>query len=552
MTSVGHELYPEVAPDLADAYRAADYWSDRTIGEELAASAQRWPGRDAVAAAQGRLTYAELNAQTDCIGAGLHQLGLAVGDRVLFQVTNRLESVVAWYACLKAGLVPVATLASHRGHEIAEISGRAGARAHLVEEGLAGFDLVGFALEQQSGHPTLEHVLTVGGSVPASGVTRLETLGADLPSEQVDRTVSSIRSQVRADDLAVLQLSGGTTGVPKLIPRRHAEYWYNARAYAERLEWTEDTRVAHLIPVIHNAGITCAVHAAHSVGACLVLGTPDALASAALLGAERATAALIGHAHFQALQDPAFLVQASSLTQLVLSGTKVPEGLFRMLQSRGIWSGQLYGMAEGLCCASRIDDPSEARLLSVGTPISALDEVRILEPGTEAEVAEGLVGEVAARGPYTIPGYYDGAEHQARSFTSDGFYRTGDLARWQTFDGVRHLLIEGRIKDVINRGGEKINAEEVETLLLRHPHVVEAAVVAMPDPRLGERACAYLVTTAPVDLAAVQAHFNGLEVAKFKWPERIESVEELPRTRIGKLDKKQLREMVADAVRATD
>ncbi len=551
MTSVGHELYPQVAPDLADAYRAAGYWAERTIGEELAVSAHRWPDRDAVAAAQGRLSYAELDAQTDRIAAGLHVLGLAVGDRVLFQVTNRLESVVAWYACLKAGLVPVATLASHRGHEIAQISRRSRARAHLVEEALPGFDLVGFAFEQRSGHPTLEHVLTVGGREPVAGATPLETLGDDLSSRRVSEILASTRARVGADDLAVLQLSGGTTGVPKLIPRRHAEYWYNARAYAERLEWTEHTRVAHLIPVIHNAGITCAVQAAHSVGACLVLGTPDALASAPLLGTEKATAALIGHAHFQALRDPAFLAQASSLTQLVLSGTKVPEALFEMLEQRGIWSGQLYGMAEGLCCASRVEDPSEARLLSVGTPISELDEVRILEPGTEAEVVEGTVGEVAVRGPYTIPGYYDGAEHQASSFTTDGFYRTGDLARWETFDGVRHLLIEGRIKDVINRGGEKINAEEVEMILLRHPDVVEAAVVAMPDPRLGERSCAYLVTTAPVDLPVVQAHFAALGVAKFKWPERIETVEELPRTRIGKLDKKQLREMVADAVQSS-
>lgn len=540
-------LMPSFRADLAARYRQRGLWGDRTIAAELSAVAARRADADAVVAHEGRLTYRELDERTDRIGAGLLDLGLAPGDRVLFQVTNRLESVLAWYACLKAALVPVATLAAHRGHEIEQISRQSGATAHLVEVMPTGFDLAQFALEQAQDHPTVRHVLTIGGP-PQDGATALETLGADLTSSDVRKRIDDAQHTVGPDDLAALQLSGGTTGVPKLIPRRHAEYWYNAVAYAERLELGPESRVAHLIPIIHNAGITCAVHAAAAVGACLVLGTPDAMASADLLGHERADVAVIGHGHFQALSTPGFLDQASALTSVVLSGTKVPQDLFDDLERRGIWAGQLFGMAEGLFCVTRRDASRDARLLSVGTVISELDEILILEPGTERPVADGEVGELCCRGPYTIPGYYDAGRQNVTAFTSDGFYRTGDLARWQTFDGEPHLLIEGRIKDVINRGGEKINAEEIELLLLQHPAIEQAAVVAMPDARLGEKTCAYVVTSAPVDLPAVQAHFAERQVAKFKWPERVEQVAALPRTKVGKIDKKRLRDSIATVV----
>jgi 2,3-dihydroxybenzoate-AMP ligase len=226
---------------------------------------------------------------------------------------------------------------------------------------------------------------------------------------------------------------------------------------------------------------------------------------------------------------------------VVLSGAKVPGALFDGLEARGLWTGQLFGMGEGLFLTTRPGAPRTARLATVGTPMSALDEVRILEPGTETEVAEGEVGELCCRGPYTLRGYYDAAEHNARAFTPDGFYRTGDLAALKEIDGERYVSIEGRIKDLINRGGEKINAEEVELLLLRHPRIAAAAVVAMPDPRLGERTCAYVVVEgAGLDLPEVQEHFAALEVAKFKWPERIELLPEIPRTLVGKIDKKRL------------
>ncbi|GAA4920355.1 non-ribosomal peptide synthetase component E (peptide arylation enzyme) [Actinomycetospora succinea] len=516
----------------------ADVWGTRTIADELHAVALAHPDRDAVVAAQGRRTYAALDAETDRIAVGLADLGLAPGDPVIVQVTNRLETVVAWYALLKAGLVPVATLAAHRGHEIAHISRAVGARAHLVEAGTRGIDLVAFAHEQAAGHPTLRHVLVLD-DLPA----------AELDPDEARKRVEEIQRGIDPDDVAVFQLSGGTTGVPKLIPRRHAEYWYNARAYADVLGWSADDRVGHLIPVIHNAGVVCGVHASHAVGACLVLTDHDLDTAMPLLVAERTTSVLFGHVHYRAPEHPLYDELATTLRVVLLSGAKVSEELFAATGRGGAWVGQLFGMAEGMFLVTPRGTSAELRRTTVGVPISPRDEVRVLVPGSEEEVADGDVGELCCRGPYTLRGYF--GVDRPEAFTADGAYRTGDLAAVRVLDGHRAISIEGRIKDLINRGGEKINAEEVELLLLAHPHVVEAALVAMPDPRLGERGCAYLATDGtPVTLEDLRAHLGALDVAKFKWPERVELVEALPRTKVGKLDKKAMTAEITEKLRS--
>jgi 2,3-dihydroxybenzoate-AMP ligase len=189
----------------------------------------------------------------------------------------------------------------------------------------------------------------------------------------------------------------------------------------------------------------------------------------------------------------------------------------------------------------------ELRLTSVGLPISDLDEFRVIDAESLVALPDGQVGELICRGPYTIRGYFDADDINKAAFTEDGFYRTGDLVKVIEVEGHRSISMEGRIKDLINRGGEKISAEEVEGLLVRHPRIVSAAVVAMPDERLGERACAFLVAKGePLSMAEVQAHLSGLGVAKFKWPERLVSIDEMPRTQVGKLDKNKLRSQLVD------
>ncbi|BCL26117.1 (2,3-dihydroxybenzoyl)adenylate synthase [Streptomyces aurantiacus] len=532
--------------DVVERYRSAGLWGTRPIGAEFHEIAVGRAQHPAVVAEEGSLTYSELDEATDRLAVGLADLGLVPGDRVVVQLTNRLHSVVAWYGMLKAGLVPVCTLAAHRAHEIGSISRKVGAVAHLVESSPSGFDLVAFALDQRAGHPTMRHVLTAGAPAGASG-TPIERLAGESDPALARERVAAIQAAIDPDEIACFQLSGGTTGAPKIIPRLHAEYWYNARAFAEVGGWDESTRTAHLIPIIHNAGITCGLHAVHSVGGTLVLGTAVLDQALPLVAREKTTDVLIGHGHYNIVDHPLFDDATASMRRVLLSGAKVPVRVFEPFESRGILVGQMFGMGEGFFATSTAASTREARLTTVGVPNSPYDEFRVLEPGTEQELPDGTVGELVTRGPYTIRGYFDAPDINATAFTSDGFYRTGDLVAVRTLGGERSLVVEGRLKDLISRGGEKISAEEVENLLLRHPRIVAAALVAMPDERLGERACAYLVAAGePLTMQEVQEHLNALSLAKFKWPERLEWVPEMPKTPVGKLDKKFLhRDIVA-------
>lgn len=534
--------------EAAERYRSSGLWGDLPIAEEFHRVAAADPNRMAVIAEEGALTYRELDELTDRLAVGLLGLGLRPGDRVIVQATNRIKTVVAWYGLLKAGLIPVCTLTAHRGHEIGSISRRIGAAAHLVESSPKGFDLLQFAMDQTSGHPTMHTVLTIDADEGAPG-TRIEDLIAGADEMTARQQVAAVQQEVDPDDVAVFQLSGGTTGVPKLIPRLHAEYWYNARIYADKRFWTRESKVAHLIPIIHNAGIVCGVHAAHAVGGTLVIATADLDQAMPVLAEAEATAILVGHAHYGMVNHPMFDQVTATLKQVLLSGAKVPDRVFDALTSRGVEVGQKFGMGEGLFTSTGFDTPRELRLSTVGLPLSPMDEFRVLDVGTEDEVPDGTAGELVCRGPYTIRGYFDAPDINSEAFTSDGFFRTGDLVKVVEFDGRRSLSIEGRIKDLISRGGEKISADEVEKLLLKHAGIAAAAVVAMPDERLGERACAYLVATArPLTMAQVQEHMEALGVAKFKWPERLEWVDEIPKTPVGKLDKKRLRADIAERV----
>lgn len=550
--------YPDGA---VDAYRQAGMWGTRTIPQELRRTAGLHPDRPAVVALDGRMTYRELDHATDRVAAGLHALGLEPGDRALFQLGNGLGTVLAWYGALKAGLIPVCTLLQHRRREIDAIAELSEARAHFVQADSPNFDLVAFARDVASRRPSLGTVLSVGTPRDDAGAIRIEELGAGIGDATARIVVDAIQATIDPDEVAVFQLSGGTTSVPKIIPRLHAEYWYNARAYAEFWEWGPDHRPIHLIPLIHNAGITCGLHAAHAVGARIVLGTPEPAGAAVLFEEEEVTDAILNLTLATIVLENERLRAAAvaTLRRLVYSGSKLPDHVLGAFETERTRIVQLFGMGEGLFMVTPTAASGEMRHHTVGVPLSALDEVRVLDPGSEDEVALGEEGELCCRGPYTVRGYYAAPERNREAFTRDGFYRTGDLARAREIDGVVCYAIEGRVKDVISRGGEKVNAEEVELLLLEHPAVVAAAVVAMPDPRLGERACAYVVAAGggPPGLEDLKLFLEQRGLAKYKWPERVEPIAALPLTNIGKIDKQALREditarVVAEAASATE
>ena len=538
-------------PDAVTEYRAAGLWQPRTISQQLQATAGQFGDRLAVADPAVRLTYSELDNMTDRIAVGLVQAGLRPGERILFQVTNHVWAVLAWYAVQKAGLVPVATLAQHRWHEISAIARQCAPAAHLYEPGFAGQDLRALATDVAGACRSLRAKLTVGS---ASAATRdelsIESLATANGSAADDRAiVDGVQRALLPEGVAVLQLSGGTTSVPKLIPRLGAEYWYNATQWAGAMNLTADGAAVHLLPVIHNAGIVCALHAAHAVGACFTTTPPDTAAFLRLASNVTITHMLMTRPIVGIIEgDPRLRAALSGLSTIAWADRSVPGTVVDEFESDSCKVIQMFGMGEGLCMFSPREAPAEIRHGTQGAPISDRDEVRVLAPGTEAAVEPGQPGELCARGPYTIRGYFAAPERNAEAFTSEGFYRTGDIVTEMRHGDRSYYRLEDRIKDLINRGGEKINAEEVEQLLVEHADIERAAVVAMPDARLGERACAFVVTTAgsAVDLETLREFLLERGVAKFKWPERVEIRTEFPLTNIHKVNKAILRQEIAD------
>jgi 2,3-dihydroxybenzoate-AMP ligase len=530
--------------DRRARYRKAGLWEDRTIPQQFRAVAKSSYGV-AVRTGDGSLSYPELDRRSDAVAAGLIAAGLAPGDAVIVQLTNSIRAVVAWYGMLKAGVIPVCTLAVHRRHEIEQIASQTEAVGHLVQADFRGFDMVAFAKEIQSLVPTLRLIFAVAGH-PDADTVRVE----DLEHREVDaadrRLLVEADEAIGPDGVAVYQLSGGTTAVPKVIPRRHAEYWYNAVATARWWNHGPESVLAFGLPLQHNAGVSNALHAAHAVGAELLLGTPPADVLMPLMARHDATFFMSPPGLLREYLDhPDFDAAFANVRNCVLTAAPVPRSLFDELQSRGVQVKQAFGMSEGLFVFTPPDASDAVRATTVGMPISPLDEVKVLAVDSEEPVPPGEVGELCARGPYTITGYLNAPERNAEAFTADGYYRSGDLVRLRTIDGLEVMSIEGRVKDLIDRGGEKINAEEVERLLMQHPAVREVALVAMPDPRLGERACAYVVPAtsgSSPTLGELCEFLRGRGLTKFKWPERLEFIDVLPRTQIGKVSKALLRE----------
>jgi 2,3-dihydroxybenzoate-AMP ligase len=532
--------------ERAATYRA-EVWGSRTIGDEFHRQAQLSADKPALLTAGRSMTYAELDEATDRIAAGLIEKGFQPGDAVLLQADNSPEIVIAWYALIKAGLIPVTTLSIHRGNEIRQIAEQTQAAGHVVQRYDRTFDLVNFANGLAAENNPPRQVFLLAGD---PGEDSLMTVGAYIGRDRARKMVVDRQDTIDPDGVAVFQLSGGTTGIPKVIPRLHAEYWYNSRAWAERLGYEDDVRVLHIMPVVHNAGIVCALHPAHAVGGALVLSSARVDDALERIIEHGVTDVLLNLSFSTSwAEHPHFEEAMKCLRRIVMPGAPFTDQTFDAFESRGVRVFNMFGMGEGLCLATSYDDPRSVRQHSMGYPLSPLDEVRVLEPGTEIEVDDGEPGEFCARGPYTICGYLASPERNAAAFTPSGFYRSGDLvARHKSPTGLTYYTFEGRIKDLVNRGGEKINAAEVENLAGGMPGLRRAALIAIPSERLGESACLCVELESGAEeftLDMLRAHLDSQEVAKYKWPERLEFFDILPVTPSGKFDKRQLIDLVA-------
>ena len=525
-----------VSPEQAQRYRAEGWWLDVTLPGVLRRQTAERPDAPAVIAGDRTLTFAELDRESDRVAAGLASLGVGRGDVVSCQLANIPEFLVLHHALAKRRAIFNPIHLPYRAAEVESILGFAESRVMVVGAPHRGFSFVEMALRLRERLPALRHVVTAGGE-EGPGAIPFESLCDSPHGPGGDRP--------HPDDPFLLLFTSGTTASPKAALHTNNMRMGNARFSAEELGFTAADRFLAIARFSHMWGIF-AYWISLWAGASQVLleaFTPEAFREAA--AASRATVAIGAPAHAAAILDaPAgHATGASSLRLFGLSGSVCPPALARALRERlGCTPFMLWGMTETAAgLYTRPDDPADVIEQTVGRAsrgcvFAVLDEAgRPLPPGAE--------GELAMRSPFAFEGYVNNLDATAEAFTADGWFRTGDVA---AMDAAGNVRILGRRKEQINRGGVKFHPADVEDVLHRHPRVQLAALVGMPDARLGERNCCFVVPrpgTVPT-LDELTAFLAEAGIAKFKWPERLDVVEALPLTPTGKVQRPILRERI--------
>jgi len=526
--------------ELAAQYRQRGLWQGLTIGEMVERTARRLPDKVAIVLGDRRVRYAELVEASRRLAIGFARAGIGRGDRVVMQLPNTIDFVLTYLALNWIGAVPVMALRAHRHSEVRHFIGASGAVAYVVPDVAGGFDFRAMAVQMRAEFPALKLVAVSGE--PGAGQVALEALSDRSTRPEIERTLAGRRPA--PGDVATMLLSGGTTSMSKLIARTHDDYVLNARACGRVAGFGEDTVFMAILPLGHNYNLASpGMLGTFYYGGTMVLtqgATPEEVFG--LVERERVTliAAVVPLITAWLNSDVPAARDLSSLRVVQNGGARLAPELRRRLRERlGCTPQEVYGTAEGLINMTRLDDPDEVLLESSGAPVLDDDEIRVVDDDGR-DVPDGEPGELVTRGPYTIRGYFDAPQKNAEAFLPGGWYRMGDVVRKRG----RIVYTEGRRKDMINRGGEKISCEEVENLMFAHPAVKAVALVAMPDPVFGEKACAFVVPKdgLSLDLAQMVAFLRQQHIASFKLPERLEIVDALPTSPVGKIMKRELRE----------
>ncbi|HDD9927152.1 medium-chain fatty-acid--CoA ligase [Escherichia coli] len=519
------------------AYRQQGLWGDASLADYWQQTARAMPDKIAVVDNHGAsYTYSALDHAASCLANWMLAKGIESGDRIAFQLPGWCEFTVIYLVCLKTGAVSVPLLPSWREAELVWVLNKCQAKMFFAPTLFKQTRPVDLILPLQNQLPQLQQIVGVDKLAPATSSLSLSQIIADnIPLTTAITT--------HGDELAAVLFTSGTEGLPKGVMLTHNNILASERAYCARLNLTWQDVFMMPAPLGHATGFLHGVTAPFLIGARSVLldiFTPDACL--ALLEQQRCTCMLGATPFVYDLlnvleKQPADL---SALRFFLCGGTTIPKKVARECQQLGIKLLSVYGSTESSPHAVvNLDDPLSRFMhtdgyAAAGVEIKVVDDARkTLPPGCE--------GEEASRGPNVFMGYFDEPELTARALDEEGWYYSGDLCR---MDEAGYIKITGRKKDIIVRGGENISSREVEDILLQHPKIHDACVVAMSDERLGERSCAYVVLKAPhhsLSLEEVVAFFSRKRVAKYKYPEHIVVIEKLPRTTSGKIQKFLLR-----------
>jgi cyclohexanecarboxylate-CoA ligase len=524
----------EVTAERRLRERAAGTWHDSLIDSYVGTAANRTPEQLAVVDGAVRLTYAQLNRAIDAIAGALDGLGVVPGEVVSWQLPNWHEALILHHAIMRIGAVSNPIVPIYRQREVEYILAQARSRIVVIPEVFRGFDYAAMIDGLRASLPDLEHVVLARASGSSDGLDFDALRQSARPAPVVERS---------ADDAILLMFTSGTTARPKGVVHTHNTLDYENRSIIAIYEITGNDCIYMPSPVTHVTGMLYGLHLPPMLGATVVLQDVwEPLAALQLLAEHRCTFTVAATPFLHGLTYHPRLAEfdLSAMRVFACGGADVPPGLIREASTRlGCYATRVYGSTEfPTLSTTGPSDPADKAAETDGHAIGAAT-YRIVDDD-EVDVAVGAIGELLVRGPEALAGYQHPGD-SAEAFTSDGWFRTGDLA---AADADGFVTIRGRKKDIVVRGGENISVTEVEDLLFDHPMVSEVAIVAMPDPILVERACAFVVPSSVgvPSLSELVAYLGATGLAKQKFPERLEIVAALPKTQSGKVQKFRLRD----------
>ena len=527
----------------AEKYNKFRWWSGLTFGDTLDRAADIHPEKEAFVDRKTRLTYGEAREKTNKLAIGLMDLGIQPLDRALVQLPNWNEFVFTYFALQKIGAIPVLLIDRYRQFEINHLISLTGATSWIVASRYKKTDYVPIINDVLKEHPELKNVITVRGEGDQQPFTSLESLieEAELTEDNLARLANRLPDPMQ---VAHMGPTGGTTGAPKIVPRTHNSL-ITGIEYCSK-SWEQSNQDINLIagPIGHDLTFSKGfIGSIITLGKIIFLDSVDDKDLCETIEKEKITSIIWVPTLAQKILQYEDLAKhdLSSLKKMHSAGGASHPDLVKDVTEKlkmKFYNG--YGGTEGMTTITRTTDDLETICTTVGRPTCPYDTYKVIDKDGN-ELPPNTQGELVLKGPGVFTGYYNNPEENKEAFTKDGFFRTGDVAK---IDEKGYITLTGRIKEMINRGGESISATEIERLINRHPDVAAVAVIPMPDPFMGERVCAYIQPKAGSQLSfdKIISFLKGQKASVLQLPERIEFIDVMPYTGAQKLDKRSLRE----------
>jgi non-ribosomal peptide synthetase component E (peptide arylation enzyme) len=530
MSAERFRAYKKEHVQLYNKYR---WWLGLTWGDVLDKASNLYPGKVGLVDDSGALTYGELRDKVDRLAIGLLGLGIQKHDFVLLQIPNWHEYVIAFFAVQKIGAVAVLLLPRHTELEINHLSMLTKPKAWILPERHRRLDYLPIIEKVRKENPQLEHIISVRAEETIGSISLEELI------EDARLTGNDLREleSGRPDPMALAQImpTGGTTGLPKAVPRTHNSFLCNVEYHSRAWEITSEDTVLTIAPVSHGQGMLCGVGGAiFNFAKFVLIDSTEPADICKFIERERVTAIptvpaiLIRLINFERLKQ----YDLTSLKKVYAGGAaSTPDLVKDVVESLNCTFVNAFGSVEGSNAMTRLDDDFEIVCNTVGRKCCPYEKYKIVD-WAENTLPPNREGQFVTSGPGIFTGYFKSVEENKDIFTKDGFFKTGDLAK---IDEFGNITITGRIKDIIIRGGENISAVDIEKLISSHPGVEDVAVIGMPDRELGERICAYIQTGSGIELSfqEIISFLKGKGASVLQLPERIEFVESIPLTKVG-------------------